>query len=327
VSSKKWLLVVGAALVVALLALTGCSSQSTTTEKKDTTATTAKAEKAKGLVEQVKETGHWKYFGLQVAKGPDGTKAGRYGDNCISCHSAVKMLDDKDAKLADFFPGGKYDGKTEGISCRVCHKWDPKEGITLQKTGWAACADCHTSGAKPTLGSEVHHPQGEMVKGIGVGEVADTPSFKYSSVKDFACYDCHVTNSQKHDFMVPGVTSVHDQKDWVNRVDTKVDYAKMADMFKQEKCQGCHADSNKTVDTIKQQQAEIGKKLEDLKKVYDDWSKKTATMDKNDPKVKAFKDGATYFTYVETDGSKGVHNYQFAKALLAKAEEKFATLK
>ncbi len=322
--SKKWLLII-ATVLVAVLVLAGCSA--TPVKQDNAKSTTAPTGKAKSLVEQVKETGHWKYFGLQVAKGPDGTKAGHYGDNCISCHSAVKMIDDKDAKLADFFPGGKYEGKTEGITCRVCHKWDPKEGITLQKPGWAACADCHTAGAKPALGSEVHHPQGEMIKGVGVGEVADKPSFKFANMKDFACYDCHITNSQKHDFMVPGVTSVHDQKDWITRVETKVDYTKMADMFKQEKCQACHSDPTKTLDKIKQQQAEIGKKLEELKKVYDEWSKKAASMDQNDPKLKAFKEGSTYYTYVEADSSKGVHNYDLAKALLAKAEEKFATLK
>ena len=288
------------------------------------TASENKSLNNKDIIEQVKESGHYKFFATMVAGGPEGTQKAHYSDACIGCHSAVKMFDDKNAKLSDFFANGKYAGLTEGVTCRVCHELKGDNGITLKKQGWAVCSDCHTSGSRPKLGSEVHHPQGEMIKGVGVGEVEDTPSYKCFNMIDFTCYDCHVTNTQKHDFMIPGVTVTHDG---VMRTSSKIDYEKFKDIFKQEKCKSCHAIPEDAANAVKKTQTEIGKKLEELKPIYDDWSKKAATMDKNDPKVKAFRNGATYFTYVETDSSKGAHNYELTKKLLAKAEENFILLK
>lgn len=322
-NKKVYLLL--ALVVLVAVALVGCGTTQPAADTKAPAQTAAAP--AKGLVEQVKETGHFNYFKWQVSKGPDGNKAGHYSDACISCHSAVKMIDDPNAKLADFYPGGKYAGQTEGIDCRVCHELKGPGGIQLKKQGWDTCASCHTSGAKPVIGNEVHHPQGEMVKGVGVGEVPDTPSYKYANIKDFSCQSCHITNSTKHDFMVPGVTTKHDEKDPVTRVSDSIDYTKFATVFQQQKCQTCHSDATKTVDMVKKQQTEVKAQLEALKPVYDEWTKKVATMDKNDPKVKAFKDGSTYYTYVEADGSYGVHNPDFTKALLAKAKEKYDTLK
>ncbi len=277
----------------------------------------------KDLVQQANESGHAKFFRLMVAAGPEGVKKAHYSDDCIGCHSAVKMFDKPEATLKDFFPGGKYAGKVEGISCRVCHVLETEEGIVLRKKGWAVCGDCHTGGGRPELGSAVHHPQNEMIKGYGVGEVPDIPSYKCFNMIDFTCYDCHMTNATKHDFLVPGVTTTHDG---VTRTSAKMDYEKFEQVFTQERCKSCHAIAEDTVQAVRKKREYISQKLEELKPLYDEWSEKTGSMDPNDPRVKTFNEATTYFTYVEADSSKGAHNYELAKALLEKAEEKLKAL-
>lgn len=310
-------------LLLAFLLLTGCGETSTQKSNEQGQESPVVTESQiitveKDLVQQAQESGHFKYFSIMVAAGPEGTEKAHYSDNCIKCHSAVKMFDDPQAVLADFFPGGKYAGKVEGITCRVCHQFSGVEGIKLRKKGWAVCGDCHTA-EKITLGKAVHHPQNEMIRGIGVGEVPNKPSYKFVNMVDFTCYDCHVTNARKHDFMIPGVTVTHDG---VARTSAKMDYNKSKEMFHQEKCKSCHAIAEDTVNSLKKKQEYIGGKLEEIKAVYEAWGKKAADLDKNDPRVKAFNEGTTYYTYVEADASRGAHNYELARELLARAEEK-----
>lgn len=314
--------------LIGFLLMTGCGGNIAREDDKQgqkspavTAPKTVSAEK--DLVQQAQESGHFKYFAIMVAAGPEGTKKAHYSDACIGCHSAVKMFDDPQAVLADFFPGGKHAGQVEGITCRVCHQFGGTEGITLRKKGWASCGDCHTA-QKLVLGKAVHHPQNEMIRGVGVGEVPSKPSYKCFNMIDFTCYDCHVTNARKHDFMVPGVTVTHDG---VARTSAKIDYTKFREVFEQEKCKGCHAIAEDAVDSVRKKQEYIGGKLEELKPVHEEWGKKISTLDKNDPRVKAFNEGTTYYTYVEADASRGAHNYEMAKDLLVKAEEKFGLLK
>lgn len=49
-------------------------------------------------------------------------------------------------------------------------------------------------------------------------------------------------------------------------------------------------------------------------------------MDKADPKVTTFNNGATYFTFVEAAASKGAHNPVYAKLLLENAEKEWQIL-
>ncbi|MFZ3102596.1 MAG: hypothetical protein WA131_10385 [Desulfitobacteriaceae bacterium] len=307
------LLFLGPVLVFSVI-ITGCAKPATTE---------LEPVKEFGLVAQFKASGHYTSFPTMLAKSPATLKAENYEDSCLSCHSAVKIIDDKNAKLADFFAGGKYAGKGEGITCRVCHVFEGKDMFNLKNQGWETCAVCHTSGGTPILGNEVHHPQSEFIKGIGVGDVPNIPSYKYANFKDdFTCQDCHVTNGQKHDFMIPGVTTTHKG---LTRTSSLMNYEQLTQLFKQDRCIGCHNPTS-FVDKISQQQIEIENHLEKLKKIYDEWTIRVQTLDKNDPKVKAFQEGSTYYTYVQADGSKGIHNYTFAKALIAQAYAKYTEL-
>lgn len=275
------------------------------------------------LVQQVENSGHYKLFPAMIAKGPSVKDPGKdhYGDSCIRCHSAVAILDNPNAKVDDFFSGGKYAGQNEGISCRVCHSIEGPGMVTLRHPGWESCGVCHVNSAgDPKPGSEVHHPQFQMIMGVEIStDIPSLPSYKYAYMNNnFSCIDCHTTNEQKHDFMVPGVTAVYDSEG--RRIRTELDYAVFEKIFNQDKCIHCHADLNGIVSEVKQQQTDISTELAKLKPIYEEWSKKVTNLGQDDPNVAAFKTGATYYTFVEADGSKGVHNYKYAKALLQKAE-------
>lgn len=266
--NKKLLLLLALALV-SVFTIVGCGNSAPANKKAET-----KAEPAKGLVEQWKDTGHSKFFAYWVSQGVDGAAKAHYGDKCINCHSAVTKIDDPNAKFADFLQGGKYAGKTEGVSCRVCHKLGGEDGIQLNTPGWDSCANCHTGGT-PTLGSEVHHPQGEMIKGVAIkgSDLPAMPSFKYANMKDdFACYSCHVTNGSKHDFLVIGDNVKHD-KDGITRISATLDYNKFKETFTTGKtlsgksCNTCHSDSSSVINKIKTTQANTSKRLEELKKI------------------------------------------------------------
>lgn len=333
--NKKGLFIVAALALVLVVVLIGCGTAQTQTATTPTPApetTKAQPVKVANIVEDVKNSGHYKFFPNWVKKGQDAVKNEHYGDNCIGCHSAVKIVDDKDAKFADFLPGGKYaaPGKDEGITCRVCHNFGGKEMISLKNPGWDACTKCHT-GSGVTLGKAVHHPQKEMFEGPAVGPIPATPSFKYKNMKDsFSCVDCHVTNSTRHTFEVPGVTITYDpSSNGTVRSATKMDW----DVFKkeafgQQKCQTCHSTNvDQVIDNMKKLQEDVEKRMAALAKVNDEWAKKVSTLDKNDPKVKAFNEFTTYYSFVEADSSKGVHNPPYIKALLEQAEASAAQLK
>ncbi|MEA4901136.1 hypothetical protein [Desulfitobacterium sp.] len=217
--------------------------------------------------------------------------------------------------------------KTEGLACQVCHKMI-NDSYPLQKKSWESCGSCHVNpNGNPVLGNEILHPQFQMIQGVAVGDLLPMPSYKYKYMKDtFACTDCHLTNSTKHDFLVPGVTIKHDS-DGIHRIETEIDYQDFKTIFNQDKCAVCHPSSADMVERVKKEQLTISQKLAELKPIYEKWGAKTASMNPEDPNVIAFKNGATYYTFVDSDGSKGAHNFPYALVLLEKAENYWKMLK
>ncbi|MEA4901127.1 hypothetical protein [Desulfitobacterium sp.] len=316
----KKLLLIALVSLTTLVVLSGCGkAKPTVTEPENPAQQISTQLKASSIIDQVRESQHFKMFPTLINEKEKDANFD-YSDLCLRCHSETAILKDPNAKLTDFFKGGKYATDREGITCLVCHNVGGEEMISLRKLGWETCTTCHTSGDTVTLGKEVHHSQKEMIEGIGVGVVPTTPSYKWVAMKDsFSCTDCHVTNGVKHDFMVPGVTATYDDLG-TTRTGTKMDYAKFADMFKQDKCVTCHYDPSSTISKIQQRQTEISQKIEALKPKFDSWEKKVQSLDPKDPKVVQFNAARTYYMYVTSDASKGAHNYALSKALLQQAE-------
>jgi len=329
VRSKKNLVLLLGLFIVLALVVTGCGGSTTPAQAPATTpAAVTKAAPIISLVDQVKNTQHFKMFPLSIAEIEKDPKFD-YGDGCIKCHSQVVVLNDKGAVMADFFKGGKYETQREGVTCVVCHDIGGKDMFTLRNKGWESCTVCHTTDDPAiVVGGEVHHPSLEMFSGKQVGEgKPDIPAYKWKNMKDtFSCIDCHITNAQDHDFMVPGVTATYDALGTV-RTGTTMDWDKFATVFQQPKCVTCHADPKPLLDKIKTQSDEISKKIEALRPIYTEWAKTAETLAKDDPKLAAFNILKTNFWYLDADASKGVHNYALAKVLVQDAEAAVAKLK
>lgn len=220
---------------------------------------------------------------------------------------------------------GHFAGQNDGMSCGVCHVSDTD--TKLLNSSWNSCGVCHVNSSKELqVGQEVLHPQYEMIQGVPISTIPRTPAYKYAYMKDtFSCTDCHITNSEKHDFLVPGVTLTANASR-SSQLASTIDYDQFKEIFRQPKCVVCHPDPDINVTNVKMKQKEIVTKLDQLRPVYLEWSKKIATLSADDPKVTAFKNGATFFTFVDNDGSKGAHNFNYSTLLLSKAESYWKVL-
>lgn len=217
--------------------------------------------------------------------------------------------------------GRIFGGQTGGNTCQICHEANNAD-YALRQTGWDTCGTCHVSSAgNPVPGIEVQqHPQYQMIQGVAIGDILPMPAYKYKYMKEgFSCINCHTTNAAKHDFQVPGVNIIRDT-DGIRRANTSLDLQNFKEVFKQDSCDVCHPSTAETINRVEEIQSVIGDKLEELQPIYNEWSQKIKSMDSQDPRVVTFMNGATYYTFVYSDGSKGVHNFPYARLLLEKAE-------
>ena len=127
-----------------------------------------------------------------------------------------------------------------------------------------------------------------MLMGIGGAIVQGTPSTHYKTVKD-SCVTCHMGGKgvdASHSFM-PNVAT----------------------------CQQCHKDAKDL--NVNGVQATITKKLDDVKKslTAKGLLDKTGTIVPGDYKTE-YSAALWNYLFVEEDKSKGVHNPDFANALL-----------
>ena len=331
-----------AVLVLLVLAgvfsISGCSGITATTKMADVTPDKTRhlayleGVSSKTLVQQVKDSRHYKMFQALVAQAEketaDKTPKFDYTKNCVKCHSpGVIREGDKTAQIPNFFKGGKYADRREGITCADCHELGGRDIFSLRISGWDACAQCHkNSSPEIKLGSRVTDPQIQMIMGTPVGTHEAMPSHKWKHMKDnFSCKDCHVTNRHRHTFFVPGVTATYDDTG-LKRTGTSMDWGQFATIFKQEKCIACHANPQSVIGKLKATQMEITSKLDSLQPIYDNWTKKVKMLDKTDPRVIAFNNGVIYFSYVRRDASKGCHNPEYARVLLQNCEKEWALL-
>jgi len=238
---------------------------------------------------------------------------------CAGCHSGGGFSDRiaKGTKIADIKTA---DVNASRVDCRACHQihktgtgkdWalettDPVklsviDGATYDGGKGNLCANCHqpysafpaAKDGKVSVTSihwGAHHgPVASMILGVGGGGgVAGKPSAHATQVKD-TCVTCHMGDGKGHDFMPDLAT-----------------------------CQKCHTDA-KDFD-VKGGQTAITKKLEDVKKALTAkklLDAKGVIVVGDYPEAQA----AALWNYlmVEEDKSKGVHNMDYANALLDQA--------
>lgn len=293
---RNWskIMVLSILMASLLVTITGCGSALRERNNKKPPPKT----KAVPLAEQVKATGHYRFFKdmIEQEKYPP-----ERADSCIKCHSAVRIMDDPKAKFTDFQPGGKYEKALEGITCRVCHVMGGDNMFSLRTKGLDSCGECHTAEGI-TAGEEVHHPQLEMLKGVeGIG-VEDKPSRKMN--QKFTCYECHFTNQLDHDFKALTATGIASN----------------------ERCSGCHNNSEKMEEQLKNLQNGIKARLETLKTRLEEAQNAVRKAKESGEDVteaeKALGAALTNITFVDADKSLGIHNPEYSDSLLQAGAER-----
>lgn len=202
---------------------------------------------------------------------------------CLRCHSADYIFADsipEDATPFDF----EY-----GITCVVCH--DPhlnENEYQLRAPVKELCGQCHTSeDASP--GDSVHHSTVEMLEGSGGYEYAfGTYNNSYHTQLDESCVACHMYTAP---FVEEGTPALSGHT-WEPQIDA---------------CKECHP----TLETFDRdgKQTEIMDLLAELQAELD-----LATDE--DKLTASYANAKFNADFVEAEGSHGIHNYRYAKALL-----------
>ena len=246
-------------------------------------------------------------------------------DRCIGCHSAVAIVDDPKAKVSDFLKAGqKYaseelenppagqspfvysaatqDGKyvknrLEGITCRVCHTMGKDGKIGLRRSEEQTCGSCHGRAFNWNSGSG-HHVELAFLKGQGSAEkgVPDMPSMKVDM--GFSCQSCHFMNNTKHDFEPATPEQIAANPD----------------------CASCHtaADIKEAIEGI---QKEVTDAIAKLQPRLDAASAYVAAHSGNAEAKEILTQAKAGVAFVTSDYSNGVHNPEFARALLARSDK------
>lgn len=204
---------------------------------------------------------------------------------------------------------------TTCVSCHPPH--EPGFGRQLRKPVLDLCGECHTAtgiGVRPIIaGTTVYHPQIEALKGVGGLGVAAKPSLHYKF--KVTCADCHMPRTAEN--ALPGDITSHL---------FKVVMPGKAELGQPNSCTTCHVDMSaamqKIIDT---RQAEIKAALEALKARLDKIRAAHPKWDVWAPiktdEQKAYELAYTNYTFAVNDGSYGIHNYPYIKALIKVANK------
>jgi predicted CXXCH cytochrome family protein len=261
-------------------------------------------------------------------------------DSCVVCHSADAFLASQDkaaqpVKLAD----AKF-----SITCQTCH--DPHKTSTqmfnelLRNESYKECTACHngtSGGAHPIkAGDAVHEPMQEMYEGKGAVGVEGKASPHFTAKDGQAiCVSCHMPGTAKSADTI--ATSNRD----IATHDWKIVMPGKAEKGEPSACSACHlndkanapqfsADALQTVIDSRQKEminelAALDARLKALSEKNTTWID-AKTQAPADTAPDSFKAAFTNISFVKADGSKGFHNYSYAKAILAKADSDLKTL-
>jgi predicted CXXCH cytochrome family protein len=199
------------------------------------------------------------------------------GDHCLVCHSADYIYDRTVT----------IDTAQEGLTCVACHKAHGSfNDHQLLLPGEEICISCHTMGdAQP--GSTPHHASYEMLMGFGGYEWPGEPysNSPHTTMIPERCVRCHM---------------------WTEGM-IEENPAVMGHTFEPNinVCQECHPSA--TDFNINGAQTEIEGLLEDL----------SAELEAGTEEDTYYDEASFDYNFVNNDGgSKGVHNYDYAKKLL-----------
>jgi predicted CXXCH cytochrome family protein len=231
---------------------------------------------------------------------------------CMRCHSAEGSL------AASGYKSSYFDSYTPApstdqydITCPVCHTVHdpskPSDALGLRVDKNDVCSQCHNAEIETDgdiqEGAPVHHPEKEMVQGYGLLDVPDMAP----SMGSATCVDCHMpatkTGRLSHVFtpMLPGNAEAWGVPEFGDS------------------CTPCHKTMSRTTlqGDIDGWQAEVKAGIADVKTVLAAAAALPGTPSEFDTAMTGH--ASSNNSFVEADGSFGVHNIAYARAGLAKA--------
>ncbi|RME82684.1 MAG: hypothetical protein D6775_10255 [Caldilineae bacterium] len=226
-------------------------------------------------------------------------------DSCLECHSQDYRENPTTVtkETAQF-----------GVTCQTCHLSHASGtvGSQLVKPAYELCTECHNGhlpeSGKFDPGTNVHHPMKEMFEGIGFPGIEDMPSPHFRADGGATCNSCHMPKTAKS--ATPGDITSHRMK---------VVMPGDAKEGEPDSCTGCHTNASKEglQKLIDNRQATIRSELAQLKQLGADAG--CGDFDGSAPAdgaSDACKTAFTGYKMVHEEGSFGIHNYYYAKAIL-----------
>jgi predicted CXXCH cytochrome family protein len=221
-------------------------------------------------------------------------------DECLICHSAEAIL----ASGEEVVLAVEQKKAENGITCAACH--DPhgsNNEANLREPETDVCIHCHTSeNALP--GSTPHHPQREMLLGLGGFEAngveAFGPNSEHTTAAHARCVTCHV-------YQLP-----NQQPTPENPLNTAHTFLPQIP----EACEQCHTPDQAMIYML-EAQTEIQGLLDALAPFFTSGSPQYIDPTTLTPDQKAQYDIAKFnWQLVGAEGSRGVHNRDYARHLL-----------
>lgn len=252
------------------------------------------------------------------------TESDHGSDRCMACHSTDFAFQDRT------FPQDvvTVENAQFSITCVQCHSPHGETAQEDQLVGesYALCASCHQStsgGVRPIrVGNEVHHPMREMFEGVSFLGLDPNPSPHFANeAYGPICASCHMVGTAKsanigdigtHTFgIILPTQNAEGQPD---------------------SCTQCHNPEHDPESTpeslfffVEETQADTTARIEDIRAELDpifeahpDWD--PAAQEKPDEQRTAERI-FTLITFVEADGSWGVHNPGYTDDILSEAED------
>ena len=221
---------------------------------------------------------------------------------CYQCHSAEYFLAPPEQKPVPA-------GVKLSITCAVCHVLTQSE-FKLRLEPLETCTSCHNATKEIVPGEVVHHPQKEMFLGYGAIGVPVTPDSKYKA--GLTCIECHMPN-ESHNFK--GKTPEDALKEHTESI-----------------CVMCHADQSeeefakevaKMQQQIEKSSEQLQKKIEESKKKIDYRRNQGINVDKLQ---EVYNVVYTNISFVISDGSMGIHNFDYSTKILDYTQNRYKEL-
>jgi predicted CXXCH cytochrome family protein len=240
-------------------------------------------------------------------------------DACLQCHSQdfrrvqdlIAQVEAGDREGAPLDPI-TLDTAQFGVTCTSCHSIHNSvedAPVNLVKEPPVLCTDCHTNPA----GDTIHHPVMEMFQGVSlVPGIDGIPSAHFSAENGPTCTTCHMQELP----VGSGTTSR------ASHLFTPVLPGKSEDV--PSACAGCHTDLTTTdlQDLVDNTQAVVKSRLSTAYARLG-----TVTEPASDDPTRADYDQVVAaLSFVQNDGSLGVHNYAYVDRLLSFAEKTLSVM-